>query len=125
MLIENNVIPFLWGLQTTLETEARESMECISCGTHKLITQVMKSTTEGGVSVSRPIALRDDGIDRRCPQQRGGVLSERVPFQRLWTLDVTRDKMASDKSEGEMEQAEANGEMALEEETSRCVVAVQ
>ena len=33
--------------------------------------------------------------------------------------------MASEDSEGEMEQAEAAEEMVLEEETSRCEVAVQ
>ena len=33
--------------------------------------------------------------------------------------------MAADKSEGETEQAEADEEMVIEEETSRCEVAVQ
>ena len=39
--------------------------------------------------------------------------------------DVTWDNVASDKSEGKMENNEADEEMVLEEETSRFEVAVQ
>ena len=43
----------------------------------------------------------------------------------LSRLDVTRDNVASDKSEGELEQTEADEKMMLQMETSRCEMAAQ
>ena len=40
-VLDKNVIPFLYDLQTTLEAEAGKSMECLLFGTHQFISQVM------------------------------------------------------------------------------------
>ena len=40
-VLETNVIPFLWGLQTILEAEARRLIQCLLYGLHLSIAQVM------------------------------------------------------------------------------------
>ena len=39
--LEKNVTPFIWGLQTTLESEARRLIKCLLSVPHLLIAQVM------------------------------------------------------------------------------------
>ena len=80
-----------------------------------LIAQLMYSTTERGILVSNGTALCFDGIDGRCAQLKRGLLTESSLFQPLWRLDFSRDNEVSDNSEGEMEQAEDDKEMVLEE----------
>ena len=77
------------------------------------------------MSVSSRIALCVGGIDGRCPQQKEGVISERILFQRWSRFDETKDNVASDYLEGEVDQVEAYEEMVLEEEPSRCEKPVQ